>query len=105
MNSLLNRNNPDKTPTQTTTTQTTSNNIIDEKNNSSNELLDQPQKVVAPYNKCESSLFADYNRYENITPQETKSSYQNFSNIIKVIIPEGGNNDKLRVTIFCLSVL
>jgi hypothetical protein len=105
VNSLLNRSKPDKTPTQTTTTQTTSNNIIDEKNNSSNELLDQPQKVVAPYNKCESNLFVDYNRYENITPQETKSSYKNFIDIIKVNIPEDENNNKLRVTIFSLGYL
>jgi hypothetical protein len=45
LNSIINKGNPDKTPTQTQTTQTSSSNIIDEKNKSSNELLDQPQKV------------------------------------------------------------
>ena len=105
LNSIINKGNPDKTPTQTQTTQTSSNNIIDEKNKSSNELLDQPQKVVSPYNKCESNLFADYNRYENITPQESKSSYKNYIDIIRIIIPEGGDNDKLRVVIFALAYL
>jgi hypothetical protein len=61
--------------------------------------------LVSPYNKCESNLFADYNRYENITPQESKSSYKNYIDIIRIIIPEGGDNDKLRVVIFALAYL
>jgi hypothetical protein len=104
LNSLINKNTADKTPTQTTT-QTTSNNIINETNKSSNQLLDQPQKTLASFNKCESNLFTDYVKYINITPQETKSTYKNFIDIIKVIIPDVGDNDKLRCVIFVTAYL